>query len=119
MTVSPHPPTRRSARGSPRDREQFESKSQGQAPWDSAGPQPAFVRREEAGAIRGSVLDAGCGTGETALDLASREHEVWGIDSGPVAIERAKTKATERGRGVHFQEANALELDRLGRHSLR
>jgi 2-polyprenyl-3-methyl-5-hydroxy-6-metoxy-1,4-benzoquinol methylase len=53
------------------------------------------------------------------LDLASRGHEVWGIDSVPVAIERAKTKATERGLSVPFQEANALELDRLGRHSLR
>ena len=62
------------------DREQFESKSQGQAPWDIVGPQPAIVWREEAGAIRGSVLDAGCGTGENARYLASRGHEVWGID---------------------------------------
>jgi ubiquinone/menaquinone biosynthesis C-methylase UbiE len=33
----------------------------------------------------------------------------------PVAIERAKTKAKERGLSVPFQEANALELVRLGR----
>src|SRR5271166_1882120 len=31
------------------------------------GRQPAFVGLEEAGVIRGSVLDAGCGTGENAL----------------------------------------------------
>jgi hypothetical protein len=37
----------------------------------------------------------------------------------PVVIEQAKTKAKERGRGVPFREANALELDRLGRHSIR
>ena len=52
--------------------DQFESMYLGQAPWDIPGPQPAFVALEEAGAIRGSVLDAGCGTGENALYLASR-----------------------------------------------
>jgi SAM-dependent methyltransferase len=84
-------------------------------PWDIAGPQPAFVGLEEAGAIQGSVLDAGCGTGENALYLASRGHEVWGIDFVPVAIERAKAKAKVRALNVHFQQANALELEKLGR----
>jgi len=85
------------------------------APWDIPGPQPAVVGLEEAGEIQGSVLDAGCGTGENALYLASRGHEVWGLDFVPVAIERAKGKAKERGLNVHFQVANALKLDRLGR----
>jgi cyclopropane fatty-acyl-phospholipid synthase-like methyltransferase len=97
------------------DRELFETMYQGQAPWDIAGPQPAVVRLEESAEILGSVLDAGCGTGENALYLASRGHEVWGIDYVAAAIERARAKAKERGLDAHFQEASALELDRLGR----
>src|SRR5271157_3863511 len=60
-------------------RERFESAYEGQPPWDIPGPQPEFVRLEATGMIRGSVLDAGCGTGENALYLASRGHEVWGL----------------------------------------
>jgi cyclopropane fatty-acyl-phospholipid synthase-like methyltransferase len=96
-------------------REQFESMYAATAPWDIAGPQPGFVGLEEAGEIRGSVLDAGCGTGENALYLASRGHEVWGIDFVPVAIERSKAKVKERTLKAHFQVGNALELDKLGR----
>jgi SAM-dependent methyltransferase len=97
------------------DQKHFETSYQGQAPWDIPGPQPPFARLAEAGAIRGSVLDVGCGTGEHALYLAARGHEVWGIDFVPAAIERARAKALERGLSVHFQTGNALELDRLGK----
>ena len=95
--------------------EHFESAYQETAPWDIAGPQPAVVGLEEAGEIRGSVLDAGCGTGENALYLASRGHEVWGLDFVAVAIDRAQAKAKDRGLGVHFQVGDALKLDQLGR----
>jgi cyclopropane fatty-acyl-phospholipid synthase-like methyltransferase len=97
------------------ERERFESAYEGQPPWDIPGPQPPLARLEAAGMIRGAVLDAGCGTGENALYLASRGHEVWGLDFIPVAIERAKAKAKERGLNVHFQVGNALKLDQLGR----
>jgi SAM-dependent methyltransferase len=70
---------------------------------------------EDAGMIRGSVLDAGCGTEENALYLASRGHEVWGLDFVPVAIERATAKAKERGLHAHFQVGDALKLDQVGR----
>ncbi|HEU5119140.1 MAG TPA: methyltransferase domain-containing protein [Isosphaeraceae bacterium] len=96
-------------------RERFEPAYQGQPPWDVPGPQPVFVQLEEAGEIRGSVLDSGCGTGENALYLASRGHEVMGVDVVPVAIERARDKAQQRGLNVRFEVADALELDRLGR----
>ncbi len=97
------------------EREHFESAYQETAPWDIPAPQPAYVRLEKAGRIRGSVLDAGCGTGENALFLASRGHEVWGLDFVPVAIERARAKAQERGLNVHFQVGDALRLGDLGR----
>jgi len=97
------------------DRGHFQTSYQGPAPWDIPGPQPAFVGLEEGGAIQGSVLDAGCGTGENALYLASRGHEVWGIDFVPVAIDRAREKARQRGLKAHFQVGDALALDALAR----
>jgi len=97
------------------DRERFESAYGETAPWDIASPQPAVVGLEEAGEIQESVLDAGCGTGENALYLASRGHEVWGLDFVPIAIERANVKAKERELLVHFQVGDALKLDQLGR----
>jgi cyclopropane fatty-acyl-phospholipid synthase-like methyltransferase len=97
------------------DKKLFESAYQETAPWDIPGPQPAVVGLEDSGSISGSVLDVGCGTGENALFLASRGHEVWGVDFVPVAIERARAKARQRGLDVHFQVGDALKLDRLGR----
>jgi len=96
-------------------REQFEEFYKGQAPWDIPGPQPAIVALEESGEINGSVLDAGCGTGENALYLASRGHEVLGVDFVASAIERARVKAAERGSTARFEVADALGLDKLGR----
>ena len=95
--------------------QRFEQAYQGQAPWDTGQPQPAIVKLAEAGQIRGSVLDVGCGTGENLLYLAARGHEAWGLDFVPVAIERAKAKAAERGIDAHFIVGNALELKKLKR----
>ncbi|MGO8749611.1 MAG: class I SAM-dependent methyltransferase [Thermoguttaceae bacterium] len=97
------------------DRELFEQMYQGQAPWDTGRPQPAVVKLAEAGQIRGSVLDVGCGTGENVLYLAAKGHESWGLDFVPVSIERAKAKTAERGIDAHFLVGNALELNTLGR----
>lgn len=95
--------------------ETFEKAYEGRPPWDIDGPQPEIVRLAEEGAIRGVVLDVGCGTGENALYLAGRGFDVWGIDFIPRAIERARAKAIERGLGVHFQVGDALKLDVRGR----
>ncbi len=96
------------------DQQLFEQMYQGQAPWDTGRPQPAIIELAEAGQIRGLVLDVGCGTGENLLYLAGKGHQAWGLDFVPVAIERAKTKAAERGSAAHFLVANALELKKLG-----
>jgi 2-polyprenyl-3-methyl-5-hydroxy-6-metoxy-1,4-benzoquinol methylase len=74
----------------------------GAPPWDIGRPQASLVRLAEAGEIAGSVLDVGCGTGENALYLATRGHEVLGVDAAPVAIERATTKARDRGIEAEF-----------------
>src|SRR5438309_1414075 len=72
------------------------------APWDIGHPQPEFVKVFENGEIQGSVLDAGCGTGEHAIYLAARGHSVLGVDFAPAAIEKAKIKAHERGSSAEF-----------------
>ncbi len=98
------------------DRERFETAYQERPPWDIPGPQPVIVELEEAGLIRGAVLDAGCGTGENALYLASRGHEVLGLDYIPAAIERATAKAKERTLDVPFRVGDALMLGELGQN---
>lgn len=44
---------------------------------------------------RGSVLDAGCGTGRVAIELSRRGHDVVGIDMDPGMLEAARRKAPE------------------------
>jgi SAM-dependent methyltransferase len=93
----------------------FNSAYKGTPPWDIGRPQKEFVELVRRGEITGLVLDIGCGTGEHALFFASEGHEVWGIDSAPRAIGKAKEKAAERGLPVHFLVMNALELSTLKR----
>lgn len=93
----------------------FDSAYTGIPPWDIGRPQVEFVRLEEAREIGPSVLDVGCGTGENALYLAARGHEVWGLDASSRAIQKARTKAAERNLATTFLVGNAFELARLGR----
>jgi SAM-dependent methyltransferase len=86
----------------------------GPAPWD-VGPQPAVVRLAAQGAFTGAVLDAGCGTGENALHLASLGLSVLGVDVAETAVAMARGKADDRGIAVEFAVADALALERLGR----
>jgi 2-polyprenyl-3-methyl-5-hydroxy-6-metoxy-1,4-benzoquinol methylase len=58
--------------------------------------------------ITGSVLDTGCGTGDTALFLARRGCTVTGIDFLEESIQRARRKATERGLRAIFLLKDAL-----------
>jgi SAM-dependent methyltransferase len=87
----------------------------GPAPWDIGQPQPAIVRLASAGGIAGSVLDAGCGTGENALHVASLGFSVLGVDVAETALAMARQKARERGLEVEFVLADAFHLERLGR----
>jgi len=42
-----------------------------------------------------SVLDAGCGTGRVAIELARRGHHVVGVDLDPAMLNLARDKAPE------------------------
>lgn len=87
----------------------------GPAPWDTGRPQPAIVRLASAGGFAGAVLDAGCGTGENALYVASLGLPVLGVDVAETALAIARVKAGDRGIGVEFAAADALHMERLGR----
>ena len=87
----------------------------GTAPWDIGRPQPAIVRLAAEGGFAGAVLDAGCGTGENALHIASLGLPVLGVDVAETALTIARAKADERGIEIEFAAADAFELERLGR----
>jgi len=93
------------------EQDRFQEAYDGKAPWDIGKPQPAFV--EAADQIAGSVLDAGCGTGENSLFFAQRGHKVTGIDflEHPIAV--AKQKARDRNLQASFLVMDALHLDAI------
>src|SRR3954469_3728233 len=74
----------------------------GPAPWDTGRPQPAIVRLAGEGAFDGTVLDAGCGTGENALHVASLGLAVLGVDVAATALSIAREKAAARGVDADF-----------------
>lgn len=90
------------------DRRTFENIYAGQPPWDIGRPQKTLV--DVADKITGSLLDAGCGTGDNALFFAERGHKVTGIDFLAEPIKRAKQKAAERGVTATFLVKDALTL---------
>jgi len=87
----------------------------GPAPWDIGRPQQAIARLVSQRAFASAVLDAGCGTGEHALLIASLGFSVLGVDVAETALAIARQKARDRGVEAEFAAADALHLDRLGR----
>jgi SAM-dependent methyltransferase len=70
--------------------------------------------RELAESAHGPILDLGCGTGRVALDLASRGHDVMGVDSDPELVSALRVRARERGLQVEALPGDARSFD-LGR----
>jgi cyclopropane fatty-acyl-phospholipid synthase-like methyltransferase len=93
------------------DRNSFENRYAGQPRWEIGRPQRAIL--DVADRITGSVLDAGCGSGENALFFASRGQRVTGIDFLAEPITLAKQKAVERGVTATFLVMDALALKEL------
>ncbi len=90
------------------NRSAFADHYTGQPPWDIGKPQKPFI--DGADRIQGAVLDAGCGTGDTALYFAERGCQVTGIDFVEEAIRRAKQKAAQRRLAVTFLVKDVLTL---------
>jgi ubiquinone/menaquinone biosynthesis C-methylase UbiE len=93
------------------DRNSFENIYAGQPRWEIGRPQKAFIN--DADKIAGSILDAGCGTGDIALYFAGRGHKVTGVDFLAEPINLAKRKAAERGLKATFLVMDALALRQL------
>lgn len=103
-----------SLRVGPPAKSEFDAMYESTPPWDIGRPQSAFAQLAEAGALTGTVLDVGCGTGEHALMAAALGLRAVGVDAAPRAIEQARTKAGGRGLEVRFVVGDALELPALG-----
>jgi len=76
----------------------------------AAGQNPHGEADRVAGYGPASVLDAGCGTGRVAIELARRGIEVIGVDLDPDLLDQARAKAPE----LTWIEADLADLD-LGR----
>jgi hypothetical protein len=70
--------------------------------------------RELAAEAGGPVLELGAGTGRVSLDLATRGHEVWGLECEPALARALRRRARQRGVRVcvHAGDARAFELHR-------
>ncbi|GAB2814255.1 class I SAM-dependent methyltransferase [Streptomyces daliensis] len=82
----------------------------GVPPWVIGEPQPAVVELERSGAVRGAVLDPGCGTGEHTILLTRLGYDVLGADFAPHAIQQARANAERQGVAARFAAADALRL---------
>lgn len=69
-------------------------------PWDIGEPQPIMTALEQSGRVRGPVLDAGCGTGDTSRYLAGLGYAVTGVDASPTAIATARDRARRQELGT-------------------
>lgn len=113
MNASPHPHEANAGEANARHtHEGFSLMYHRNPPWETGRPQPPFL--EIADAVRGPVLDAGCGTGSTSMYLAERGLEVTGVDFVEEAIRRAQAKASGRGLTVDFQVRDAMALGDWG-----
>lgn len=83
------------------------------APWEIGEPQPEIVKLERSGALKGDILDVGCGTGDNAIYLAQQGYRVMAIDFEEGVLNRACKNAQRLGTDVAFKVHNALELSRL------
>lgn len=64
---------------------------------------------------RGSALDLGCGQGRNALWLAEQGFVATGLDLSPVAIEQARSRASERELDATFELVDLVTWDPAGR----
>ena len=64
-----------------------------------------------------AVLDAGCGTGRVAIELAHRGYEVVGVDLDPAMLDLAREKAPELA-WLQGDLANSVLTDSAGHQRL-
>ncbi len=77
------------------------------------GKEPADFLKRESGAIPGGsrVLCVADGEGRNSVWLAAQGHRVTAFDASPVAVEKARKLASERGVAPEFQVSAIEEWD--------
>lgn len=75
----------------------FEGAPAAGVPWDIRDAQPRIKELAAYGALRGAILDIGCGLGENSIYLTQQGLSVTGLDFSPSAIEQAKQRAATAG----------------------
>lgn len=90
--------------------EHFEERyAKGQIPWDIGRADRNLVELvEKRPVVACRALDIGCGTGDSALWLASKNFQVTGVDLSGLAIEKAREKARKGTIDCAFIEADFL-----------
>jgi len=79
-------------------------------PWDSGKPDVHLRQFVEGSQINlCKALEIGCGTGTNAIWLAKRGFEVVGMDLSPMAIKRAKVKASEAKVNCQWLTADIMK----------
>jgi SAM-dependent methyltransferase len=80
-----------------------ENYASGELPWDTGQPEPLLVEFVTSGAVMpGLALEIGAGTGTNAIWMAERGFDVLGVDTSPLAVERAQAKMEARALRCHF-----------------
>jgi SAM-dependent methyltransferase len=74
----------------------------GLTPWERDEPLEPLVELVEA-LPPGRALDVGCGTGVDAVHLARHGWQVTGVDDVPLALRRARARATAADVDVRFE----------------
>ncbi|MFD6988902.1 methyltransferase domain-containing protein [Streptomyces sp. NPDC059943] len=83
-------------------------------PWEIGRPQRVFLDLARSGAVRGRVLDVGCGTGEHVLMCAALGLDATGVDLAASALRAAEDKARRRGLSARFLHHDARGVADLG-----
>jgi SAM-dependent methyltransferase len=88
------------------------------APWDVGGPQPDMARMLDEHPPADPILDLGSATGDLAIFLAGRGHEVVGLEFVKSAAEEARAKAAalpaEVSARLRFEVGDATRPSALG-----
>lgn len=110
-TTPPDVPSQESFEAVYNGKPMFDGAPAAGVPWDIRDAQPRIKELAAYGALRGDVLDIGCGLGENSIYLTQQGLSVTGLDFSPSAIEQAKQRAAAAGVTVDLQVADATKLD--------
>jgi len=80
---------------------------------DPVAPRIDFIQlvlRRHGIAANSTVLDAGCGTGRYAVELAQRGYQVWGVDRSPDLIAIAHDRALAVASSLKLMVSDLLAI---------